>query len=98
MARKPAGSCEDTGELVETSTSELKAQPTKQLPATVEVHDGSFKQLESCSQVDFFNAHLLAKTKAAEYMRSAEFMFAQSEYFKRLSAIGNRGETSGLSQ
>src|SRR5215467_7437920 len=74
-------------EIVHQESTAVREPPDQQLPATVEVHDGLYKSLDMCSPTDFFNAHVLAKAKAAEHMRSAQFLLAASEYYQRLSQV-----------
>lgn len=71
------------------TASELEAQhQDKTLPTPIiEVHDGKFKSIDGCQPQDFFHAHLLAKDRATSHMRSAEFLLAQSEYYRKLSSI-----------
>jgi hypothetical protein len=83
----PEDTCTEVTHTEAQQSTAVQEPPDQQLPATIEVHDGLFKSLDMCSPTDFFNAHVLAKAKAADHMRTAQFLLAASEYYKTLSNV-----------
>jgi hypothetical protein len=76
---------ETAGEVSPSPATEMPDPVLSNRLISVEIFTGSFKAIEDCNQSDFFNAHMLAKERAALYMRSATFLLTTSDYYKRLS-------------
>jgi hypothetical protein len=77
-----------TVEIANATEQQVQTQDKPTLPTQViEVQNGKYKSIDGCAPQDFFHAHLLAKDRAASHMRSAEFLLAAADYYKRLSGV-----------